>query len=212
MTDISWTNSTRKLSDLKPWARNPRYIKKEEGQHLLNSFDEFNQTELVLIGPDNELYNGHQRLSVLLKAHGPDFEIEVRVCSRKLSEKEREKLTIYLHKGTVGQFDFNVLANEFELDELIAWGFSEKELGIDTEEDVKIKVGDPEEKISPELHERQDYLVFYIDNEFDFNYLCEFFGVKRVYTAPVKGKTIAQRGIGRVIPASKLIEAITPHD
>jgi len=56
----------------------------------------------------------------------------VRVASRALTEKEREKLTVYLHKGAAGDWDFDVLANEFELDDLLEWGFNENELiGLD---------------------------------------------------------------------------------
>jgi len=87
--------------------------------------------ETIAIGPGAEVYNGHQRLNVLLDKHGGDYEVEVRVASRALTEKEREKLTIYLHKGAAGEFDFDILANEFELDDLLDWGFDPKELDLD---------------------------------------------------------------------------------
>lgn len=132
MTDITWTNETRKLRDLKPWPRNPRQINKDQARRLSESFDEFGQVETIAVGPDNEVYNGHQRLSVLLSKHGKDYEVEVRVSSRALTEKEREKLTVFLHKGAAGEWNFDVLANEFEVDDLVNWGFSPEELGIET--------------------------------------------------------------------------------
>ena len=129
---ITWTNETRKLGELSPWSRNPRQIDRDQAKRLNESFQTFGQVETIAIGPDNEVYNGHQRLSVLLEKYGKNHEIEVRVSSRKLTEKEREKLTIFLHKGTTGQWDFDMLANEFEFDELIEWGFDEDELlGVD---------------------------------------------------------------------------------
>lgn len=127
---ITWTNEKRKLSELKPWTRNPRQIDKASAERLADSFEAFGQVETIAIGPDNELYNGHQRLNVLQDKHGKDYEVEVRVSSRALTEKEREKLTVYLHKGATGDWDFDTLANEFELPDLVEWGFSEKELGI----------------------------------------------------------------------------------
>ncbi len=132
MTDIAWTNETRKLCDLKPWSRNPRQINRDQAKRLSESFDEFGQVETIAIGPENEVYNGHQRLSVLLDKHGRDYEVEVRVSSRALTEKEREKLTVFLHKGAAGEWNFDTLANEFEVDELVEWGFSPSELGINT--------------------------------------------------------------------------------
>lgn len=131
MTDtITWTNEKRKLSQLIPWKRNPRQIKGAEVTRLQESLIEFGQVEPTAIGPDNELYNGHQRLKSWAAKFG-DIEIDVRVSSRALSEKEREKLTVYLHKGAAGEWDFDALANEFELDELLDWGFDKKDLDLD---------------------------------------------------------------------------------
>lgn len=59
--------------------------------------------------------------------------------------------------------------------------------------------------ISPELHERQDYLLFVIDNEFDWANLCEEFGVETVVSAQVGKCSAGRRGIGRVIQAKALI-------
>ncbi|KKW13388.1 MAG: Chromosome partitioning protein parB / Adenine-specific methyltransferase [Candidatus Gottesmanbacteria bacterium GW2011_GWB1_49_7] len=128
---IYWTNEKRKLSQLKPWPRNPRQIKQDQAKRLGESFDQFGQVETLAIGPDGEIYNGHQRLNVLMVEHGADYEVDVRVASRPLSEKEREKLTVYLHKGAAGEWDFDILANEFELDDLLDWGFDKKELDLD---------------------------------------------------------------------------------
>jgi hypothetical protein len=129
MADITWTNDTRRLSALIPWPRNPRQIKGEQVARLQASFEQFGQPEVIAIGPGNEVYNGHQRLKSWAAKFG-DVEVAVRVSSRPLTEKEREKLTVFLHRGTVGEWDFDTLANEFEVDELVAWGFDPAELGM----------------------------------------------------------------------------------
>jgi len=126
---ITWTNEKRKLSDLIPWPRNPRQIKGDQAKRLVQSFDEFGQVETIAIGPGNEVYNGHQRLNVLAQQYGKDHEIEVRVSSRALEEKEREKLTVFLHKGAAGEWDFDLLS-EWDVPDLLDWGFTEKELEI----------------------------------------------------------------------------------
>jgi len=129
-TSITWANVTRKLCDLQPWARNPRQIRDAQARRLAESFSTFGQVEPIAIGPANEVYNGHQRLNVLMAQHGPDYVVECRQASRALSEKEREKLTVYLHRGATGEWDFDALADGFELDELLAWGFEAFELGM----------------------------------------------------------------------------------
>ena len=134
---ITWANEKRKLSELVPWERNPRQINKRQAERLVESFDQFGQVETIAVGPHNEVLNGHQRLNVLKEKYGDDYEVEVRVASRALTEKEREKLTIFLHKGAAGDWDFDVLANEFELDDLLDWGFEEKELELNFAPEAK---------------------------------------------------------------------------
>ncbi len=128
---IQWTNEKRKIGDLTPWARNPRQISNEQARRLDESFERFGQIEMIAIGPNDEVYNGHQRIKVLMEKYGGDYEVEVRVASRALSEKEREKLTVFLHKGAAGDWDYDILANEFNLEDLLEWGFEEKDLDLD---------------------------------------------------------------------------------
>lgn len=118
----TWTGKRVKLRHLVPWPRNPRKINPAQSARLLNSFEEFGQVELVAVGPLGQVYNGHQRLKVLSERFGMDHEIEVRVASRELTELEREKLTIYLHKGATGDFDLEVLLKEFDPVKLDEWG------------------------------------------------------------------------------------------
>jgi len=128
MEKIIWHNERKKLSELSPWPRNPRKIDQIQSERLVKSFEEFGQVEPIAIGPGNEIYNGHQRLTSLIQEHGEDFEVEVRVASRFLSEKEREKLTVYLHKGAVGDWDLESLINNFDHNDLLEWGFAKEEL------------------------------------------------------------------------------------
>lgn len=127
---IAWTNGKRKLIELIPWERNPRQIKQDQARRLIESLDEFGQVQPIAITPDNMVIDGHQREKVWSASakYGPDYEVEVRVSSRPLTEKEREKLTVFLHKGAAGSWNFDTLANEFEFGDLIDWGFSDKEL------------------------------------------------------------------------------------
>jgi len=126
---LVWMNEKRRLGDLIPWPRNPRQIREKEAKRLAESFDEFGQVETLAVGPGNEIYNGHQRLNVLAAEYGPDYEVDVRVASRPLTEKEREKLVIYLHKGAAGEWNFDVLS-EWDVPDLLVWGFKEYELGL----------------------------------------------------------------------------------
>ena len=67
--------------------------------------------------------------------------VDVRVSSRKLTKKERQKLTIYLEKAK-GDWDYDALGNYFEQDDLIEWGFEEYELGIEEVPEFPEEVAD----------------------------------------------------------------------
>jgi hypothetical protein len=129
---ITWSNGQRKLSDLIPWDINPATIDKKSAARLEESLEEFGQVEPIAISPDNEIYDGHQRQTVWSASakFGPDYLVDVRISSRKLTECERKKLVIYLRKGAVGRFDMDILANNWEVPDLIEWGFEPFELGI----------------------------------------------------------------------------------
>lgn len=131
----TWTTTRVKLGALMAWPRNPRRISDQAAARLVESFEEFGQVELLALGPNNEVYNGHQRLKTLLAKHGPEYEVEARVCSRALTEKEREKLTIYLHKGAAGEFDLELLLAEFNPDELNEWGMPDLNVPDDAEKE-----------------------------------------------------------------------------
>lgn len=116
-----------RLRDLQPWPRNPRRISDQQKARLLESFDAFGQVDVLAIGPAvnglHPVYNGHQRLSTLVEKHGLDFEVDARISSRALTEKERERLTIYLHRGATGEFDIELLTEfAFDPSELDSWG------------------------------------------------------------------------------------------
>ena len=84
MSDLIWSNEQRKLSDLIPWDINPRTINDDHAKRLIKSREEFGQTELLLIGPDNELYNGHQRTEQWANEYGGDLLVDVRVSNRSM--------------------------------------------------------------------------------------------------------------------------------
>lgn len=109
--NILWNSVRIKLGDLKPWKHNPRKMTKKRAQKLLESWKKFGQVQTVAIDPENEILDGHQRLSALLTLYGKDYELDARQSNRRLSEKERRELVIALHALTLGQWDWDVLSS-----------------------------------------------------------------------------------------------------
>lgn len=127
MSDVTWTPTTIALRALTPWERNPKRISKAHAARLLDLWEELGQFQTIAIGPAGEVYDGHQRLSVLLAAHGGKYEVTALQASRALTEKERERVTIAAHVGTVGQFNWEDLSG-WDAGDLQSWGFDTETL------------------------------------------------------------------------------------
>ena len=106
---------------------NPRQLTKDQYQNLKDSISRFGLVDPIIVNKNKERKNiiigGHQRVKV-----AKDMEIDfVPVLEVDLTyEKERE-LNIRLNKNT-GEWDMDNLANFFDMDELMEWGFEEDEL------------------------------------------------------------------------------------
>ena len=124
--EIAWTNGTRKLSDLIPWEHNPRQLTEKQAEQLQASIRKYGQVIPFVISPHDAIYDGHQRQNAigLMDDYGPHIDVDVRISSRDLTEPEQKELTIRLHENT-GEWDFDGLANLFDVDELKEWGFPE---------------------------------------------------------------------------------------
>lgn len=127
MQKLIWTTEKRKISDLKDHPSNPRTLSKASYDELIKSFKEFDYVELVAIDTENTILAGHQRIHIMKDLGWLDKEIEVRFPSRKLTEKESKKYLLRSNKN-IGDWDFDLLANDFQLEELLDVGFTENEL------------------------------------------------------------------------------------
>ena len=126
---LKWNTQKRKISDLKDHPTNPRTLSKKSHDDLLKSFEEFDYVELVAIDDDNTIVAGHQRVHIMLELGWGNEEIEVRVPNRKLTDKEQRKYLLMSNRVS-GDWDFDMLANLFEMDELYECGFEEKDFHL----------------------------------------------------------------------------------
>ena len=114
---------------------NPRQLTKDQYQNLKDSITRFGLVDPIIVNSNKDRKNiivgGHQRVKV-----AKDMDIEyVPVLEVDLTyEKERE-LNIRLNKNT-GEWDMDNLANFFDMDELVEWGFDEDELVLPEEEPI----------------------------------------------------------------------------
>lgn len=123
-----WGPCRVRLGELKPWPGNPRRMSKRQAERLLESWRELGQFQTIAIGPDNEVYDGHQRLAALLRVYGRDYEVQALRCSRALSDDERRKLTLHAN-NPAGSWNWDLLAGWGE-QLLAAGGFDPERLDV----------------------------------------------------------------------------------
>ncbi len=137
MTDITWTNDTRRLADLVPWEHNPKRMTRKQADGLRLSIERFGFAVPFLVSPDGDIYDGHQRQTLMgaIREYGPNATVDVRVSSRPLTDDERRELVVRLKQNQAG-WDFDMLPNLYEREELLEWGFEQWEtgdiIGVDT--------------------------------------------------------------------------------
>lgn len=134
---LYWVTEKRVINDLIPYKSNPRILTEKQGEDLKKSLEKFNLVELPAINLDGTIIAGHQRLKILQLLGRGEEEIEVRVPNRNLSDSEFKEYLVRSNKNT-GEWDFEILANEFEESDLRNWGFEDSDFGF-------AEIIDPEE-------------------------------------------------------------------
>lgn len=124
---IQWHIEKRKLSDLKNHPSNPRTLTKKQRDHIKQSLMKFGVIDKLVVNQDNTILGGHQRARIL-KEMGQS-EVECYIPSRLLTPEEQQELLVRLNKNT-GDFDFDLLANQFNPLDLLNWGFGLEELEL----------------------------------------------------------------------------------
>ena len=144
------------INKLKPATYNPRQISKKQYKDLEESIDKFGLVDPIIVNKyfvENYyvVIGGHQRLKIWTeKAKQSKMDdITIPCVVLELNKEEERELNIRLNKSG-GEFDLDILANEFEIEELKDWGFKEIELGLNID---KIVGGNTEDDHIPEVKE-----------------------------------------------------------
>lgn len=149
---MKWNFETRKISDLKNNPKNPRRLNKNDSEQLMRSLQKFGVCEPIIINTDNTIIGGHQRVKTLKKMG--EKEVVVCVPESALDDRACDELNVRLNKNT-GDWDDDVLANQWEIEDLLDWGFLPDELGFILDEDDK-KEEEKEEHKCPVCGKKSD--------------------------------------------------------
>jgi DNA modification methylase len=131
---IKWTLQKFNIKDLKDYYKNPRTLTDEQFIQLKISLEKFGLIDKPIVTQAGLIIGGHQRKRVLEKLGVK--EIECYVPDKEMTEKEIEELNIRLNKNT-GEWDFEILANQWNTKDLLDWGFKEEDFNMGPVEDIE---------------------------------------------------------------------------
>ena len=113
------------INKLKPATYNPRKITKKQYDDIKVSIKRFGLVDPIIINHNMTIIGGHQRYQVCKELKYTDIDCVV----LNLNKEEERELNIRLNKSG-GEFDMDILANEFDIDNLVDWGFKHIDLGL----------------------------------------------------------------------------------
>ena len=126
---MKWHLEARSLASLTPHPKNARQLSKDEAKHLKKSLSKFGLIDKPIITPSGLIIGGHQRINVLREMGHSEIECWVS-DTEEWSDRDIDELNIRLNRNT-GSWDWDKLANEWNMSDLIEWGFTEQDLQVD---------------------------------------------------------------------------------
>ena len=157
---------------------NPRQLTKDQYKGLRDSIERFGLVDPIIVNThkdrENIVVGGHQRIRI-----AQDLGIKDIPCVEVELDADREKeLNVRLNRN-VGEWDYDALANYFDVGELTEWGFENYELGVNNPVDVdmdELWEGMPEYK-NEDLTSFQEIKIHF-RNEKDIEEFCQLIGQK----------------------------------
>ena len=113
-----------KLKDIKPNPNNPRVLRDDKFQKLKQSITEFPKMlslRPMVIDENNVVLGGNMRLRALQELGFTDVEDAWVKRSSDLTEEEKKRFII-ADNIAFGEWDWDTLANDWEVVDLEAWG------------------------------------------------------------------------------------------
>jgi site-specific DNA-methyltransferase (adenine-specific) len=135
-----------KLSEIKLNSDNPRLIKDDKFKKLVASIKDFpKMMELrpIIVDDTMTILGGNMRYNALREAGYTEIDDSWVKQAKDLTPEEKKQFIIK-DNLPFGEWDWDILGNNFEIKDLLDWGFDEKDLKIeqDIEEDEAPEVSD----------------------------------------------------------------------
>ena len=190
-----------KLSELTPTRNNPRQINKEDFDTLkksLREFPEMKSIREVVVDEDMTILGGHQRVKAL-EAIGEESVPVKQVFG--LTDEQKEEFVIKDNIAN-GEWDMDILANEWDVEQLNDWGLKEIKPFKEIVEDQPPEVDRSQTySVVGEIYQLGDHRVFCGSFD-DDEKIRELFGSRKAvccFTDPPYNVAVRSRSTGKTI-------------
>jgi len=148
----------RQIKDLHFADYNPRQLTDWQYDNLRSSIESFGFVEPIIVNKHanrmNIIVGGEQRTRIW----GGMGNTEIDTIEVKLPLKREKELNVRMNLNT-GEFDFDTLANNYDTHDLIDYGFTSFELGIEGEPDTTEPRYENQVEFKCKLNEEQSEVV-----------------------------------------------------
>tara|TARA_R100000808_G_scaffold22815_1_gene49951 strand:- start:1924 stop:2514 length:591 start_codon:yes stop_codon:yes gene_type:complete len=180
---------------------NPRVIKNDKFKKLVKSIKEFPKMlklRPIVVDEDFTILGGNMRYKACIEAGLKEVPITI---AKGLTEEQKREFIVKDNVG-FGEWDYDLLANEWDSVQLAEWGLDVWENEDDKEEEIIEEI-----EFSEFLDECNNYVVLYFDNEIDWLSAQTHFDISSVYSKRANGKEWS-KGVGRVLNGGKYLKSI----
>lgn len=143
------------IKEIKNNPKNPRVIKNQKFQKLVQSIKDFPQMldiRPIIVNKEGVILGGNMRFRAAIDAGLT----EVTIARVNLTPEEEDEF-IVKDNSNFGEWDWDVLANQFDLDELDEWGL-----------DIPVYLTDDDEEPQYDKEIMDDALERFLDNNISY--------------------------------------------
>tara|TARA_B100000900_G_scaffold350883_1_gene317685 strand:+ start:26531 stop:27121 length:591 start_codon:yes stop_codon:yes gene_type:complete len=186
------------ISAVKKNPTNPRFIKNDKFKKLVQSIKDFPkmlEIRPIVVNKEMVILGGNMRFEACKQAGLQKVWIKI---ADELTKEEQQEFIIK-DNSSFGEWDWDVLANEWDKEQLEEWGLDLPVLND------KAEVEEPEIEFSEYLDESHNYVVLTFDNDIDWLSAQTHFKLKSVYSKRQNGKPWS-KGVGRVVNGAEYLK------
>ena len=195
-----------KISKVKGNPSNPRIIKNDKFKKLVKSIQEFPEMlklRPIVVDEDMMVLGGNMRLKASKDAGLTEVWIDI---AEGLTEEQKKEFIVKDNVG-FGEWEWDILANEWDSSKLAEWGLDVWENEDDIQEIRNPENKESENSFATELDRESNYIVLKFEIDIDWLQAKTLFGLETEVARRSNGKAWSS-GVGRVLNGVEAINKI----